>query len=273
MEDLVVEYEIINREQATLSGLEHFYTGKLCKWGHKSRRYTRTEGFKITGLCETCCELRKDGKMIGETFDNIMSNWDNTSEVEGACRLPCFSGTSNIGYKVVGFTLIDESWYNTCSKLLWIKSEHYVKCSLSAANVSRLGKLIPKQDKIWYILLHRFILGLGNEVIDTVGDHISGNKLDNRLCNLRMASIKDNSNNSKISKNNTSGYVGVFLDTTKGFNSKRYRAKVVRCGTTKAKFFNSYEEAAAGYDNILRKFYPSEFNRYNFPLEGELGVH
>lgn len=37
-------YEIITRREAADRGLRHFYTGKPCKRGHDSRRYTATGG-------------------------------------------------------------------------------------------------------------------------------------------------------------------------------------------------------------------------------------
>lgn len=45
-----------------------------------------------------------------------------------------------------------------------------------------------------------------------VVDHINGNGLDNRRCNLRVVDRSTNSRNSKLSEANTSGYTGVHLD-------------------------------------------------------------
>lgn len=62
------------------------------------------------------------------------------------------------------------------------------------------------------IQMHRCILermlGIELKRSDRV-DHVNHNTLDNRRENLRLATVAQNAHNSKIAKNNTSGYKGV----------------------------------------------------------------
>lgn len=62
------------------------------------------------------------------------------------------------------------------------------------------------------VSLHRLIMGFpqGADV-----DHINGDPLDNRRANLRICSHKENSRNTKLSKNNSSGVNGVRWNSDK----------------------------------------------------------
>jgi len=57
-----------------------------------------------------------------------------------------------------------------------------------------------------HMYLHRLIMGHSKTIAI---DHINRNKLDNRKSNLRVCSNTENSQNRGMTKNNTSGFVGV----------------------------------------------------------------
>ena len=98
-------------------------------------------------------------------------------------------------------------------------------------------------------------------------DHINGNTLDNRRSNLRIASVLENSQNTRIRSDNNTGYKGVGYVPASG----KYRAyigvnsKFISLGT-----YETPEEAARAYDEAAR-FYFGEFACVNFPLPGEQG--
>lgn len=58
------------------------------------------------------------------------------------------------------------------------------------------------------VYMHRLVLGLSKDS-KSLADHINGNKLDNRRCNLRISDRTGNARNCSISKNNKCGYKGV----------------------------------------------------------------
>lgn len=88
-------------------------------------------------------------------------------------------------------------------------------------------------------------------------DHIDGDRLNNRIENLREASPTENSRNAKIRKDNTTGFKGVSLFKRSG----RYAAVI--CDQGKNHFlghFNTPEEAGAAYVNAARELH-GEFVR------------
>ena len=84
------------------------------------------------------------------------------------------------------------------------------KCKLFNWFLSTTGYVVCDLPNKKRMLLHRFVIGEENISNCSVVDHISGDKKDNRISNLRVCSIKENTRNSvRLSKNNTSGYNGV----------------------------------------------------------------
>lgn len=256
------DVKIMSRKEAKLSGETYYYDGKSCKWDHDTVRVT------ATGLCEECAAIMEEHGMVGETFESIMKSWESTSHKEGTKRLPYLTGTSNMGYKVRGFTYVSEDWYESCSKLLWIKVKNYIKCSLSKGNCKRAGKNYTGGRN--YIFLHRFIKGLGDSSM--IPDHINGLGLDNRSGNLRVATRVNNSHNSKKRTKAFSTYKGVTFLPSKGKRIKEWRGRLSRFNRDHVKFFKTEREAAEFYDSTLRLLFPSCFNLYNFPEESEQSV-
>lgn len=111
-------------------------------------------------------------------------------------------------------------------------------------------------------LLHRFLL----DYPETTVDHINGNSLDFRLCNLRVCDHKDNIRNSKLSKNNKTGFVGV---THYHFDKNRFEAYIhVSRKKIGLGIFDTSVEAAQAYNRAAKKYF-GEFARLNIIKESK----
>ena len=119
----------------------------------------------------------------------------------------------------------------------------------------RSGKSIRK------ILMHREVWRLAGRTIPDGQelDHINGDKLDNRLCNLRPATVSQNHANSKP-RGGTSRYKGVhwFKRDGKWHAAIGYNGKLVHLG-----YFANEIEAAKAYDKAARRLF-GEYAYCNF---------
>lgn len=107
------------------------------------------------------------------------------------------------------------------------------------------------------IRLHRIIMNVTDPKIFV--DHINGNTLDNRRCNLRLCSHKENSRNQKLRKNNTSSYKGVF------YNKKNNNYNAFCTVNGKREFIGCFKyayNAALAYNNKAIELH-GEFARLN----------
>lgn len=126
-----------------------------------------------------------------------------------------------------------------------------------------------KKQKGYY--LHRMILERieGRELTKKeFTDHIDGNRLDNRRCNLRLADKAENAVNrgaSKTKTNGNKGFKGVSQHCQKPwFWCARIRAKVD--GTAKNIYLGIYRcpiEAAKVHDEAVAKYH-GKFAHFNF---------
>jgi AP2 domain-containing protein/HNH endonuclease len=108
--------------------------------------------------------------------------------------------------------------------------------------------------------LHRLIM---NAPADKEVDHINGDTLDNRRCNLRICSHKENLRNQKLPKNSKSGYKGVtwYKRIKKWRSHIRLNKKQIHLG-----YFDDIKLAANAYNEAAIKYF-GEFAKLN-----DLGV-
>lgn len=147
-----------------------------------------------------------------------------------------------------GTFLIDEEDLDIVSRYYWrISHAHGGKWYV-------LRQTGHKHQKL--ILLHRFLL---NAPKNKEVDHINGNTLDNRKCNLRLCEHAENMRNRKMNKNNKTGYKGVSLRKDKNL----YTAEIqIDYKTVHLGFFKSSKEAALAYNKKAIELY-GEFAQLN----------
>lgn len=106
--------------------------------------------------------------------------------------------------------------------------------------------------------LGRFIL---NPPSECYVDHISGNELDFRRLNLRIANAKTNAQNRRGITGSRFPYKGIEHDAR--CTSRPWRARIKK---TFLGNFSTMEEAARAYDRAARSLF-GEFAKLNFPDE------
>lgn len=144
-------------------------------------------------------------------------------------------------------------WFNydpVSGVLIWRMSNRYVTAGERAGSVvgkgyrsvRSLGKNYPEHQLVW--ALHYGEWPDPSRVID----HINGDKSDNSISNLRLATITQNAANSKRRAVNTSGFKGVCWHKRDkvwlahiGVNGKNLHLGTF---TSKERAFEAYRDAA-----------------------------
>lgn len=127
--------------------------------------------------------------------------------------------------------------------------------------IPRLGKHLRYAVRGALIDGRKVTLGMHRQILNApdgvLVDHINGNPLDNRKCNLRLATASQNMHNKRMQKNNTSGFKGVHWDK----NKRKWQANI-KIGD-KRRFlggFDTAEEASCAYKNAAKQLH-GEFIR------------
>jgi hypothetical protein len=139
-------------------------------------------------------------------------------------------------------------------KLFWKIAKRKIKIGQEITSTNSSGYLkVCLEGK--YFLVHRVIYEMFNGLIPSnlQIDHIDGNRKNNNISNLRLATIKENSYNREKQSNNTSGF--------KGVNWSKYHFKWrVRIGKKHLGYFNDLEEAYLVYQKEAKQQH-NEFYR------------
>lgn len=97
------------------------------------------------------------------------------------------------------------------------------------------------------IFMHRVILGSDE---GTIVDHINGDPLDNRRCNLRVCTTAQNSYNRKVRKDSKTGVKGITR------HGNKWRAKIsINKKRTIIGDFKNIDEASKAYNDAALKYY------------------
>lgn len=142
--------------------------------------------------------------------------------------------------------LVDDEDFHRFNKFKWNASNH----SRNGNNLSYAQRsIIGKDGKKYNIYLHRIILRPYNGLVI---DHINGNSLDNRKCNLRECKTGENSMNMKKPATNTSGYKGVSWDKRSNKWSVKISLnnKTINIGT-----YKDIKDANDAYINASKKYH------------------
>lgn len=142
------------------------------------------------------------------------------------------------------FALVDDEYYDHLSGMVW-----YLHNTGYAFN--------PRATPT---VMHRHILPCPDHLFT---DHKNGDRLDNRLCNLRVATAQQNTHNAKKHKDSLSCYKGVVRIPNTEVNPWAMRLHVAK-GVSESGRFPTEIAAAIAYDAVALRHH-GEFAWLNFP--------
>jgi len=165
--------------------------------------------------------------------------------VDGVGHLPLHGRQG----KFYGWALVDKADFSRTKCISWtVDPRGYVA-----------GRPAGSKNSV---TLHRFIMA---DPAGQVIDHENRNKLDNRRSNLRVCSQSENSKNTRLAKNNTSGAKGVSRTANGRWRARIWKSwREIHLGT-----FDTVEEAGAAYDAAALRLH-MEFASTNSELSADV---
>lgn len=147
-----------------------------------------------------------------------------------------------------------------------LAESHYWCISHKKDRTNNSGYVVARGSDGSMLLFSRMAIQADKGVLV---DHVNGNTLDNRRNNLRVVTVAENSRNTGLRTDNSTGYKGVGRILPSG----KYRAYIgVNEQFISLGSYDNPEEAARAYDEAAR-FYFGEFACVNFPMPGEQGCY
>lgn len=151
--------------------------------------------------------------------------------------------------------IVDDEYYEELSRYKWQENNWGYAKRATTAGGKNVGfnmhhAVLPKID--------------GMQV-----DHKNRNTLDNRKENLRYCTASQNKANSKLYKNNTTGFKGVYMHKDeRSSKNRKFQARIKIHGKyVNLGFYYTAKEAARAYDGGAMKYF-GEFASLNFEMGG-----
>jgi len=152
------------------------------------------------------------------------------------------------------FAIVDDEDYDFLMQWKWVaqksKKTFYAFKSVAA----------PKKSRI---LMHRLLIKVSDPKIYV--DHRDGNGLNNQKSNLRPCTPTQNQHNQQLSKNNKTGFKGVYFSSA---NNKFVSTIMVNKKALFLGLFTNPIDAALAYDIAAIELH-KDFSRLNFPEQKE----
>ncbi|MGM8711108.1 HNH endonuclease signature motif containing protein [Enterobacter hormaechei subsp. steigerwaltii] len=152
------------------------------------------------------------------------------------------------------FGLFNEMLYYNPSNgsLIWKVRRGRIKAGSIAGTVDKDGySKVMINKKQYYHHRIAWLLHYGYMPESPI-DHINTDKLDNRICNLRLVSHKENCRNKRLYANNTTGFKGVCWSKL----SQKYTSSICVNGKSiHLGYFNEPSEAHDAYCKAAEKHF------------------